>query len=268
MPDMPLKRAVYRIIARNEESGWSLVYIGQTTNLERRKAEHREGIRLAMRRPGSGPELYQKLASDKVRHLLKFEVLAEGLPTLEAALLSESEFIARHRKLSKTAVLNAVDRPGDAEMPTGRISSQKYFEEYRITVIKGLRIGDEVIGYRRDSDVREIVKLKAMRSVAFQGRESWAFEETGVRWRHGHMPPHVINRVYRGFVKGIVQRQYVATRAWLRPGRPIEDRKPPALPTVQVITKVPKRPKTERQKKEARAKRLKEQRQRVRNTCW
>lgn len=175
--------------------------------------------------------------------MLRFEVLEEGLPTLESALLREAANIKLHRRLRNTAVLNAVDRPEDAKMPTGTISARKYFGEYRLTIIAGLEIGDEAIGRRKNSDTMEIVRLKAQRSVAFQGRESWAFEETGLRWRDGHMPLHILDRVYRGFVKGIVRRKHLQAKYRWRLDEPDGNIVLPQqkMPPVRVITKVPKR---------------------------
>lgn len=203
-----MKRVVYKIVGMNGLGKEKLVYIGQTTNFERRVGEHKKKLREAVAIPGnsSASRKYQRLRKCFKAGRVYFEKLDEGDWTWEEALMKETEVILEYRTKHKNlAVLNEIDSPHDGKMPDGRLVWVESRKIHLLRVFAGLTPGADAIAL--DSKVhREIVTVTKRVAGPDRGIETWEFLRSGIKWTAGKMPLAVGMRVYRGRLLEIYKR--------------------------------------------------------------
>lgn len=195
-----MKRVIYKIVGVNGLGKPKLVYIGQTTNFERRMKEHKEKFMLVLARQGqtSMHRKYTRLRKHFQAGRVYFEKLEEGEWSFEEALIRETETILEYRKRHRSlVVLNEVDSPHDGQMPEGRLIWDRSKSVRLIRVFAGLMSGSEAVLIVGEKE-REIVKVTHRVEGPERGLEVWTFVRSGERWEVGKMPRSIAKRVYRG----------------------------------------------------------------------
>lgn len=195
-----MKRVIYKIVGVNGEGKPKLVYIGQTTNFERRMSEHREKLTSVLARVGGGSTYrkYIRLRKHFKAGRVYFEKIDEGDWTWEEALLRETEIINEYRRRYRhMAVLNEVDSPHDGKMPDGKLVWDPSRNRHLIRVFAGLMPGGEAV-VKNSKTEREIVKVTERVGDPDRGIETWEFARSGETWTAGKMPKSIAMRVYRG----------------------------------------------------------------------
>lgn len=195
-----INRVIYKMVGLHESGRPQLVYVGQTTDFNRRVLQHKDELHQAVvnvrrRRQRSYRTKYDKLQQHFRAGRVVFEKLAEGPWTWEEAVLRETETILEFRKAGGITVLNALDNPRSGSMPEGRVAKLAD-GRVALSAIAGLKPGFEAVLI--DGKSREIVRVHTKVSGPFRGIEVWTFVRTGDKWTDGNMPWAIGLRVYRG----------------------------------------------------------------------
>jgi len=195
-----MNRCIYKMVGLHESGKEQLVYIGQSTDFERRVLQHKEELRQALIRDRyklTKPfrRKYEKLKQHFRTGRVVFEKIAEGNWTWEEAIIRETNTILEFRKNKKISVLNTLDNPRSGSMPEGRVAR---LDDGRValSVIAGLKPGFEAVLI--DKNKREIVRVHTKVSGPVRGIDVWTFVRTGDRWTAGNMPRAIGLRIYRG----------------------------------------------------------------------
>lgn len=247
MEQRSINRCIYKMVGVNGVGKVQLIYIGQTSNFERRVEEHKANLRLALCKSVASQRWlgtkYRKLRDYFAAGRVYFEKIDQGLWTWEEALVIETQYIIHHRyDYGKRRLLNALESPNDGMMPNGPAIRDATTGEIRISLMQGLQPGDEAILGSDGASNLQIVKLVEKRTGSDRGLETWTFTRTGLAWTVGALPREIGERIYRGPLLAIYRntgRELRIDSSWHRSSSGKDDKLAQEIERIEIAPSVP-----------------------------